>query len=175
MGRLPSEQLWTDFVKNDMTHDLDSQRLSDYVLGLLDSAESSQVEIHLLTCEQCRAQVERERQLTQSLRNTVAALPMPTHARMMRMMPAAPTKPVGFSFGSAWQRTATIVVATATLIAANLGLQVNGNSGSPVASPVPAHMALTATFTEQPTATATRLAFTTSTPMMTPVPVMNSR
>ncbi len=158
-----------------MMHDLYRKQLSDYVLGMLDSAEISALENHLLTCPDCRTALERERSIGSRVRGTLTAIPAPNHARMMRLMPPAPTAATRTAYGTPWQRAFAFVMAFVALITANIGMQFQDTFGPVTASPMPAYVLSTATATGAPTATATRLAYTTATPISTPEPVLNSR
>ncbi len=158
-----------------MMHELYRKQLSDYVLGLLDSAENGALEQHLLTCSDCRNTVERERSISNRVRGTLTAMPTPSHAHLMKMMPSAPSAQPRPAFGAPWQRAFAFVAAFVALIAANVNMQFESTFNTVSASPMPAYVLSTATATGAPTATATRLAYTTATPISTPVPVMNSR
>jgi anti-sigma factor RsiW len=132
-----------------------TEQISDYVLGILESAEIPILEQHANSCEQCRAAIAQERQLLQRIGMTFAAAPKPTHAHLMRRMPTPPTRQ---AVGQMWQRSATVMAMIVFLLIGGFMLQPAGST-SAVATPVPSLVALTATVTNAaPTATPTQLA-----------------
>ena len=141
-------------------------QVSDYVLGLLSSAEAARLERHARVCESCRAAVARERQLYSQIGATLAAVPEPTHARMMRLMPDPPTRRRAVS--RSWQRAVTALALAVFLLIGGFGLRPIGTA-TVTASPSASLVAATATATTiAPTSTPTQLAHIVT---ITPEPV----
>lgn len=63
---------------------------ADYVLNLLPPAKRKSFEQHLAQCDECLEAVTADRALEQMVRDTVQALPVPTDATLMSLMPAPP-------------------------------------------------------------------------------------
>lgn len=63
--------------------------VTDYVLGLLPPEEQRRVERHAGDCPACRQAVNRERQVGQLVRHTVAAAQPPFRAQALRPRPPA--------------------------------------------------------------------------------------
>ena len=149
-----------------MKHKRYQAQLADYVLGLLDSAEITPLESHLATCPDCRAALTQERAVLQAVRRTVSALPMPTHARLLQLRPAPPTRQPKTS----WQGVVAFAAAITALIAGNLGFQLNHHAITATASPLPANAIITATMTPTVTHVATQFAYSASRPTAIPTP-----
>ena len=141
-----------------------TDKISDYVLGMLDSAEIPHLEKHARSCEQCRAAIAQERQLMQLVGGTLSAVPSPTHARLMRHMPAPPK--ARRTLTHLWQRAATVVAMAVFLLVGGFAMRPVGSTAV-MASPAASLVALTATATTQPTSTPTQLA---QHAIVTPVP-----
>ena len=142
-----------------------TDKISDYVLGLLDLSEIRPLEQHAQTCEQCRTAIGQERQLATQISATFSAVPQPTHARLMRLMPTPPS--TRRTLGQTWQRAVTAVAMAVFLLIGGFTLRPVG-SLAVTASPAPSLVALTATATTMPTSTPTQLAKGMT---VTPIPV----
>ncbi len=133
-----------------------TDKISDYVLGMLDSADIPHLEKHAQCCETCRTAIAQERQLLAQISATFTVMPQPTHARLMRLMPAPPT--ARRTFNQAWQRAVTVMAMAIFLLIGGFTLRPNGSTPI-IASPAPSMVALTATVTTAaPTSTPTQLA-----------------
>lgn len=158
-------------------HAINQDKIVDYVLGLLDSAESQSLEQHATICADCRQAIAAERKLASQMRSTIAALPRPNHAHMMRLMPAAPQKRSFARLAHRWQHAAAVAAMLVMLIVGSFGINWSSTSPDAIASPVPAHVHITETATQNPTATATQDATPTTFALLTvtPIPVQSSR
>lgn len=133
-----------------------TDKISDYVLGMLDSAEIPHIEKHAQICEACRAAITQERQLLAQIGATFAAVPQPSHARLMSRMPKPPT--TRRSVQQTWQRAVSVMAMAVFLLIGGFTLRPVGSTPV-VASPAPSLVALTATATTHaPTSTPTQLA-----------------
>lgn len=127
--------------------------ISDYVLGLLPVAERRLVERHAADCTACRQQLVAERELSQRVRHTLAALPTPSPARLARRQPPPPPARVPLFFQAGWYKAWVTVGVLLAIFAGTLYLRPNTAANAPVwADPAPYALA---TATEQPTATTT--------------------
>lgn len=133
-----------------------TEKISDYVLGILDARESVVLERHAQGCEQCRTAIADERQMMAQIGGALAAIPQPTHAKLMRLMPTIPT--TRRAVKQTWQRAATVMALAVFLLVG--GVMVRPIGSTPViTSPAPSLVALTATVTTAaPTSTPTQLA-----------------
>lgn len=157
-------------------HPTKSEIFADYVLGLLDSAESQSLEQHAATCDDCRSAIEAERRISQMMRSTVSALPRANQTRLNTLMPAFPKQPRQSSgIWLRWQNGLAVAAVFVAMMIGNISLN-SGAVGNGVSStPAPALVANTATATNAPTSTPTQLAQSTNTPLVTPVPDFQSR
>ncbi len=131
-----------------------TDKISDYVLGIMDSAEILALEKHARACEQCRAAIVQERRLMAQIGATFAAVPQLSHVRLMHRMPA----PTRRAISHTWQRAATVMAMAVFLLIGGFSLRPLGSTPV-VASPAPSLVALTATVTTTaPTSTPTQLA-----------------
>lgn len=134
-----------------------NEQVGDYVLGLLSPEDRLALETHAAVCADCRAALRDERQMTGMLRDTFGAIAQPSAQRLARMMPAYPVARRTYPVYATWQRAFAIVAVLLFLFVANMGYQQLNHSIT-VASPQPTTLALTATATIGPTATATEVA-----------------
>ena len=168
-------------------HQPKRELIVDYVLGLLDSAESATLEQHAANCPDCRAAIQQERQIGRAVHGALTAYPNPTHARLMQLKPAVPPRQptwqtwligVQRNVQHSVQRNLAVAMVVIVLFL-GVGFQQMQGGWNAVASPIPTAYALTSTATTQPTATHTQIALApqhaTTTPEMTPVPQMHSQ
>lgn len=157
-------------------HPTKSEIFTDYVLGLLDSAETRALEQHAAICDDCRSAIESERRISQLMRSTVATLPRANQTRLNTLMPAIPGQTQRTSsIWLRWQNGLAVAAVFVAMLIGNISLSTNGGVDSVNSTPIPALIAQTATATNQPTSTPTQLAQSTNTPLATPVPAFNSR
>ncbi len=152
--------------------------ISDYVLGLLPATERRLVEQHAADCGICRQRLAVERELGQRVRQTLAALPTPSPARLARRQPIPPSAGTPLFFQAGWYKAWVTVGLLLAIFAGTLYLRPANNASHEVWSgPAPYVLA---TATEQPTATitvtatATQVAGSTetlSTPTAAPTPI----
>ncbi|MGB1251068.1 MAG: anti-sigma factor family protein [Candidatus Promineifilaceae bacterium] len=160
-------------------HQPKQELIIDYVLGLLDSAETETLERHAASCSACRLAIQQERQIGQSVRSVFAAHPKPTHARLMQLKPAPITRRSTIPQWALGLQRNLAVAMVIVILFMGIGFQQMQHSWSAVASPMPTAYVMTSTATTQPTATHTQVALvplqSTLTPETTPVPEVHSR
>lgn len=76
-----------NIIKPNQNAHIDS---TDYVLNLLPKTKRKLAEKHLSQCDECLNAVATDRALELMVRDTVQALPTPSDAALMRLMPAPP-------------------------------------------------------------------------------------
>lgn len=156
-------------------HPTKSEIFTDYVLGLLDSAETQALEQHAATCDDCRSAIESERRISHLMRSTVASLPRADKTRLNTLMPAIPGhNRQSRSIWMRWQNGLAVAAVLIAMMIGNISLNGTGNGSSVNSTPAPALIANTATATNAPTSTPTQLAQSTNTPLVTPVPEFHS-
>jgi anti-sigma factor RsiW len=135
-------------------HDDLRRLLGGYLLGGLDDTDTDRLDAHLLSCDECRAEVDRLapvpellRSLDQALPVTVAAGSRPSPARIEGLLTRMRAEQ------SRVRRRGTVrrlvaVAAAALLIAAGIGVVVTRDSDPPASPPVaaPSQPVVTASF-----------------------------
>ncbi|MEM7115579.1 MAG: anti-sigma factor [Chloroflexota bacterium] len=128
---------------------------SDYVLGLLSSTQRQQVESHAHHCPDCQEALQAEKQLAQTIRSTLHVATQPAPRRLRQLMPAIPQQKTAVPWLQRYQKQLAPVALLLFLLLGSLGW--NATQQTDWRNPQPAFLALTATSTQAPTATATDL------------------
>jgi anti-sigma factor RsiW len=136
-----------------MNHEHTLPLLSDYVLDLLPGGERRQVEQHAAECADCRQALQIERQVGGLVRATLQATTEPGYGRLAQLRPAIPHRhPAQPDFWRQRQRQLALVGLLLFLLTGALGLRY-GNAPQGWQPPLPTHVAITATTTNEATAT----------------------
>lgn len=128
--------------------------ITDYTLGLLNTAERKAVEMHAADCPACRAELGADQQLTNLLRTTLQTATHVDNGRLQKLMPALPTRRPTRIWQQTLQRQLVPVCMLLLLFFGGLGVyqtmqhEPTGGVGFPTA------LAVTATNTATPTETA---------------------
>ncbi len=144
--------------------------LSDYVLDLLPAEARGQVERHAAACSRCRQQLQRERQLTHLVRETMLAAGHITPLRLVQLRPPLRQRHQPWFTRQSWQKGVAVMAVCLFLFVASLSLHPTYNAHWQNGA-VPSVIAATATITPLPaTATQTAAPSPTSTtpPQQTP-------
>lgn len=110
-----------------------TDRVHDYVLGLLEPAERTAVEAHVAHCATCRVALQRERALVQLLRETASAVPQLPEARLRQLMPRPPQRRLplwerlNLGMPRSMQKQFVALAFVAVLLISTLGLQMFGD------------------------------------------------
>jgi anti-sigma factor RsiW len=128
-------------------HTPDSERLRDYVLGLLSPTEAREVAGHVAGCDRCQDVVRREQAVGQMVRLTVerAARPDPARLRARRPLPRR----------HLWPLQRAVALAGVILILAVGGLMLPGTPAGDTVWQQPVTMVSTPSLTPTRTQTNT--------------------
>ena len=131
-------------------------QIPDYVLGLLPTSEQLQVERHTRTCPDCSLALQQESGIGPLVRSSLAAASQPP-ANLRQFMPRIAPKPslwqkVGFSLS--WQRQLAPLTLILLLFIGSLAFNLLEGRDA-WTNPLPTALAVTATLTDEPTATLT--------------------
>ena len=127
--------------------------LSDYVLDLLPRSEQREVEMHVAQCAECEAALASERAVGRLLRGTLSSVTQPDNKTLRQLMPTPPTQRQRLSFHFTWQRQLASVCVLLILVIGGVGWYESNQNRSMV--PLPTFVAITATYTSEPTSTNT--------------------
>lgn len=130
-------------------------QIPDYVLGLLPSTQQRQVESHANRCPDCQEALQAEQRLTQTIRATLHVATQPAPRRLRQLMPNIPQQKTAVPWLQRYQKQLAPVAVVLFLLLGGFGW--NATQQSTWDTPQPAILALTATSTQAPTATATDL------------------
>ncbi len=126
-------------------------KLTDYVLGLLSGQERQDVDHHVAICPTCQDVLDSEMKMGRAIQQTLHVGTQPTNGRLQQLMPAIPQKNKQWGWNLALQRQITSALVLSMLILGGFSwynaTQHNG------LLPAPTYVAITATFTSEPTAT----------------------
>ena len=129
-------------------------KISDYVLDLLPQQERRDVAQHVAHCAECEAVLASEQAVGHLLRQTVHEVTQPSNGTLRQLMPAIPGKQSHqWVFNRPWQRQLASVGMLLILLLGGMGWYESNRSSS--MGPVPTFIAITATYTNEPTTTAT--------------------
>jgi anti-sigma factor RsiW len=92
-----------------------TNRISDYLLGLLSSSENRQVEAHIHHCAHCRHALTEERQIRLAVRQTLHIVSRPEPGQLDRLRPDPPRRTF-FGLTALWPRGQQIAVAALLLV-----------------------------------------------------------
>ncbi|MCP4428619.1 MAG: hypothetical protein GY803_29385 [Chloroflexi bacterium] len=130
-----------------------NNQLADYALGLLSQSERRRVERHTAVCADCRGALRRETAVASAARGTLAVAAQPP-ANLRAFMPAIPQRPKrGLSL--IWRRQLAPIALFLILLLGGAGFYLSGQQGV-WTNPSPTFLAVTATMTDEPTATLTQ-------------------
>lgn len=134
-------------------------KVPDYVLDLLPSAERQQVERHIVVCADCRQAIRQERAFSQAVRSTLQTATQPPAGRLPRLMPAVPGRRAvsgrrsRFFFNlTSWQKQLAFLCLFTAVLLGSLGLHLSQPQRL-WSAPSPTFLAVTATTTQEPTVT----------------------
>ncbi len=128
-------------------------KLSDYVLDLLPRSERREIELHVAHCAECEAALTSEQTVGRSLHSTLSSVTQPDNGRLRQLMPAIPTQKPRTAFNFSWQRRVASVCVMLILVIGGLGWYQSNQNRSMM--PLPTFVAITATYTSEPTITNT--------------------
>ena len=134
-------------------------KLTDYVLGLLSGQERQDVDHHVATCSACQGALDAEMRMGKLIQHTLHAVTQPTNGRLHQLMPTIPQKRKRWGWNLALQRQVASASVFIMLILGGFGWY-NANQQNGLL-PAPTYVAITATFTSEPTATEANAAATT--------------
>lgn len=138
-----------------------SNKLSDYVLGLLSPAERQRIDRHLARCARCRQALKQERSMTREVRQTLHAATRPSPEQLTRLLPPASSVQRRRRF-EAMLRPALAFSIVLVLFALSMQIDTPGARSS---APAPTATVVAATATNTPTST-------TEAHAMRPAPVL---
>lgn len=128
-------------------------KLGDYVLDLLPQGERYEVERHVAHCPDCEAALASERAVGNLLRGTLNSVTQPENGRLRQLMPAVPAPKKRLILHLNWQRQLASVCVLLILLVGGIGwFESNQNRN---VMPLPTFVAITATYTTEPTLTNT--------------------
>lgn len=134
-------------------------KVPDYVLDLLPSAERQQVERHIVACAACRQAVRQERVFNQVVRSTLQTATQPPAGHLRRLMPAVPgrravsgRRSYFFLNLAGWQKQLAFLCLFTAMLLGSLSLHLS-ESQRLWSAPSPTFLAVTATTTREPTVT----------------------
>jgi anti-sigma factor RsiW len=135
-----------------MNHESIFRQIPDYVLDLLPDSKRNQVEKHAAACPECRQAILRQSQIGQAVRSTLGVVTQPPTGRLGQLMPTARAQRSFFSFGFIWQKQMASLCLFIVLLLGSLSLPL-AKQRQAWNGPSPTLLAVTATMTEEPTAT----------------------
>ncbi len=126
-------------------------KLTDYVLDLLSGQERRDVDHHVAICSVCQDALDSEMQMGRAIQQSLHLVTQPTNGRLQQLMPPIPRKRERWQLNLTLQRQIASALVLSILILGGFGwynaTQQNGFL------PAPTYVAITATFTSEPTAT----------------------
>ncbi|KAA3664880.1 MAG: hypothetical protein DWQ04_03465 [Chloroflexi bacterium] len=128
-------------------------KLGDYVLDLLPRRERREVELHVAHCADCEAALASEKAVGRLLRGTLSSVTQPDNGRLRQLMPTLPTQKQRPAFNFSWQRQLASVCVMLILLIGGFGWYESNQNRNLM--PLPTFVAITATYTSEPTITNT--------------------
>ncbi len=134
---------------------IDTNQLQEYVLDLLPPVEREAVEQEAAQDEALRLILRRERKVGRLVRTTLQETTAPASGRIPQLMPAVPRQRPYPWRGLTWQRSVAALSLILVIFLGSAGLYQSRQAA--ITSATPTLMAVTATFTREPTATLAQL------------------
>ena len=128
-------------------------KTSDYVLDLLPMSERREIELHVAHCAECEAVLVSERAVGRLLHGTLTRATQPDNGRLRQLMPTVPTPKARQAFSFSWQRQLASVCVMLILVMGGFGWYESNQNRNLM--PLPTFVAITATYTTEPTITNT--------------------
>ena len=110
--------------------------IADYSLGLVSESEKREIALHIASCSECQLVLNRERQITIDIRDSLHQATTPDHLRLKELMPPRPKKFTFSFFISNWQPRLAVIGLVLILISGLVTFQTqirqeNWIDGSP--------------------------------------------